>query len=90
MFIVELAFWASCVTYPFELFPEIFQFVIQLNPFYYMFDFLRFTWIENNILLTISSHLLAFIVMVISAIVLPCMGVVVFNVVFKKYGIVGY
>ena len=90
LFCINWIFWFSCITYPFELFPNILQVVINLNPLYHIFDFLRQTWIEDNFLLTIVSHPYSFIVLIGSSIVFPMIGVYFFNIIYKKYGIVGY
>jgi len=89
-FLVHLVFWTSCLSFPFQIFPSFLQIFINLNPFYYIFDFLRLAWIEDNVLFTISSHPLNFIILVISGISLPFIGVYSFNKVYRKWGIVGY
>ena len=86
---LSLLFLVSCITYPFELFPENIQNIVSLNPLFYLFDILRLTWIENNIFLTISSHIFHFVVLVPCAIIFPILGAYIFNIVYKKYGIVG-
>ncbi|MFX1363498.1 MAG: ABC transporter permease [Promethearchaeota archaeon] len=89
-FLLTFVFWFSCISYPFELFPGLIQNIINLNPLYYIFDILRLTWIENDIIITFTSHYPNFIVLIISAIILPSIGVLIFNLIYKKYGIVGY
>jgi len=89
-FIVSLIFWVSCVTYPFNIFPEFIQQIINLNPLYYIFDLLRLTWIYNDVLLTITLLSLNFIILIACSIIIPCLGVIIFNLIYKKYGIVGY
>lgn len=89
-FSINIVFWFSCITFPYELFPGIIQDIINLNPLYYIFDLLRLTWIENNILLTITSHQLNLLILIISAILLPFIGVYIFNITYKKFGITGY
>ena len=83
-------FWFSCITYPFEIFPPFLQVFIVLNPLYYIFDLLRLTWIQNigfGMVLSLPIHLLC---LICTAIVLPIIGVLVFNLIYKKYGITGY
>lgn len=87
---LTIIFWFSCITYPFEIFPKIIQDLINLNPFYHIFDVLRLSWIENNLLFTISAHSYKFLLLLSSAILLPLVGVYIFNIIYKKYGIVGY
>jgi ABC-type polysaccharide/polyol phosphate export permease len=87
---LDLFFWASCLSYPFALFPEIFKIVIYLNPLYHIFTFLRMAWIDNNIFLTIVNYYPQFIILVLTAIIFPLITVYIFNKVFRKYGIVGY
>jgi ABC-type polysaccharide/polyol phosphate export permease len=89
-FLLQLIFWASCISYPFDLFPQIFQNVIALNPLYYIFTILRMAWINNNVFFTIINYFLHFLIMLITAIVLPIISVSIFNFVYRKYGIVGY
>jgi len=89
-FIVSLIFWVSCVTYPFNIFPEFIQPIINLNPLYYIFDLLRLTWIHNDVLLTITLLSPNFIILIAFSIIMPCLGVIIFNLIYKKYGIVGY
>ena len=87
---IEMVFWASCILYPYEIFPSYIQRIIDLNPLYYIFDFLRYTWIENDFILSINSHPFHFVILVSCSILLPCIGVYLFNYIFKKFGIVGY
>ena len=89
-FALGLLFMISCISFPFEVFPDIIQDIVNLNPLYHMFYFLRVAWIENNLIVSITSHSFSFLTLVGLAIVLPCFGVIVFNKVYKKYGIVGY
>jgi len=88
---INFVFWFSCITYPYQIFPVLIQrYIINLNPLYYTFDILRNAWIENDIIFTIRFHPLSFVVLVVLAVVSPCIGVFMFNKVYKKYGIVGY
>ncbi len=87
---LKLIFWASCISYPFEIFPESVQFLIALNPFYYIFTILRMAWIQDNFILTITDYWFHFIIILVAAIIIPIITVFIFNKVFKKYGIVGY
>lgn len=89
-FLLFFVFWFSCVTYPFEIFPNFIQVIINLNPLYYLFDILRISWIQNNIIGTIISYPFHFLILIISAGILPCTGVILFNRIYKRYGITGY
>jgi len=89
-FLLMFVFWFSCISYPFEMFPKFIQDIIDLNPFYYIFDFLRITWIQDNIFRTINTYYFHFITLIATSIVLPFIGVFSFNIVYKKYGITGY
>jgi ABC-type polysaccharide/polyol phosphate export permease len=89
-FMINIVFWLSCITYPFELFPGIIQNIINLNPLYYIFDFLRIIWIQDNVILTINIYYLNFLILMICTVVLCIIGVKTFNFIYKKYGIVGY
>lgn len=88
--LINLIFWASCITYPFELFPSIFQVIFNLNPLYYIFDILRISWIQNDIIFTISSFPIHFTILILTSIIIPVIGVYNFNKTYNKYGIVGY
>lgn len=37
-FLISLVFFVSCISYPYEIFPGFIQQIINLNPFYYIFD----------------------------------------------------
>ena len=87
---INIVFWFSCLTYPFELFPNVIQQFINLNPLYYIFDILRVAWIEDSIILSIYAHPLNFIVLILCVILLPSISVYFFNFIYKKIGIVGY
>ncbi|MFO8017865.1 MAG: hypothetical protein R6U96_04470 [Promethearchaeia archaeon] len=78
------------ISYPFALFPEIFQLGISLNPLYHIFTFLRFAWIDDNILLTITTYPLQFVLLLSTAILIPIIAVFLFNSIYKKHGITGY
>ncbi len=88
-FIISLIFWASCITYPFDLFPQEIQNIISLNPIYYFIDIIRLTWIENNIILTLSSHPFHFLIFGTSLVIFPIAGVILFNKIYKKFGVSG-
>ncbi len=88
--VLNLIFWASCVTYPFQLFPDIAQNFISLNPIYYLINFIRLTWLENNFLFTIMEHSSHFIIVISSILVAPILSVIMFNGIYKKLGTSGY
>ncbi len=83
-------YWFSCISYPFEIFPEYIQNIIILNPLYYIFDLLRIAWIQNNGFIIINSYPFHFIILISTAVILPIIGVLLFNLIYKKYGITGY
>ncbi|KKL10683.1 hypothetical protein LCGC14_2553360 [marine sediment metagenome] len=87
---LQLLFYISCVTYPFELFPAVIQPIIRLNPFYHIFEILRFTWLEDNIILTITNYPFQFTILIGTAIIVPLLSIYVFKTIFDKFGIVGY
>jgi len=90
IFLLEVVFWASCISYPFDLFPEIFQIFIYINPLYHIFTFLRMLWIDNNVLLTLIDYYPQFLIIWGTAILLPIIAIFTFNRVYRKYGIIGY
>jgi ABC-type polysaccharide/polyol phosphate export permease len=89
-FMLNFIFWFSCISYPYDIFPGIIQAFINLNPLYYAFSFLRFTWIDDNIIFTISSNPIQFIIILGTSIIVPTVAVFIFNRVYRKFGIVGY
>ena len=89
-FILNFIFWASCVTYPFQLFPDIVQQFISLNPIYYLINFIRLTWLENNLFYTILEHSGHFIIVLSSILLAPILAVTMFNIIYKKLGTSGY
>lgn len=86
----QLLFYASCVTYPFEMFPEVIQPIIWLNPFFHMFDLIRNAWLYNNILLTMTSYHFQFLILIGMAIIIPLVSIYLFKRIYDKLGIVGY
>ncbi len=88
-FFIEMVFYLSCISYPYQIFPEFIQNFIDINPFFHVFDFLRNCWIENDIIYTIVYHPRSFLMLIGCAIVIPCIGIYFFNYIYKKYGIVG-
>lgn len=89
-FFLLFVYWFSCITYPFEIFPEFIQNIIALNPLYYIFDLLRLTWIQNIGFSIIMIYPLEFTILIGTSIILPIIGVFLFSLVYKKYGITGY
>ncbi|MHA1756882.1 MAG: ABC transporter permease, partial [Promethearchaeota archaeon] len=89
-FFIKILFLISCITYPFDIFPPYIQSIIQLNPLYYIFDFLRLIWLENNVFYSIRIHSLHMVILISSSLILPFLGVSIFNYIYKKFGIVGY
>lgn len=88
--IMNIAMMFSCISLPFEFFPEYFQKFINLNPFYYIFNIVRLSWIENNIFISFTSHIINFLIVIILGIISPIIGLHIFNYIYKKYGIAGY
>ena len=89
-FSIRFIFWLSCVTYPFQFFPSEIQSIINLNPIYYLIDIIRLTWIENNFIITVSSHPFHISIFITSLLIFPILCVYLFNRIFKKLGIRGY
>lgn len=87
---IQIVFYASCVIYPFEIFPQEIQPIIQLNPFYHIFDLLRIAWLEDNAIMTLTTYPFQLIVLIGTAIIVPLIGIYIFNRVYNKFGIVGY
>ena len=87
---LQLLFYISCITYPFGIFPAVIQPIIRLNPFYHIFEILRFTWLEDNIILTITNYPFQFTILIGTAIIVPLLSIYVFKTIFDKFGIVGY
>ncbi len=89
-FLISILFLFSCATLPFEFYPEYLAPVIRLNPMYYIIDFPRLVWIEDNFVLSILSHPFRFSLILGLAILGPLVGLMLFNYIFNKYGIQGY
>jgi len=88
----KFLFMFSCINYPKEIFPDIIQSIIILNPLYYIFDILRLTWYLgiNYEEATIFISPLHIIMLVSLTILTPIISLYLFNRVYKKYGITGY
>ncbi len=80
----------SCLTMPFEFFPESFQNIARLNPFYYLFNIARYIWIEDNIIISITTHPFTLLIVLSLAISSPLIGIKFFNYFFDKYGVIIY
>lgn len=87
---ISLIWYISCVSYPFEMFPSGIQSIILLNPFYYLFDFLRITWIKDDFFLTIALYPIHFLIFISTAIIIPIISIYSFNKIYEKFGIIGY
>ena len=92
MFILKFVFLFSCINYPKEIFPEIIQFIVVMNPFYYLIDLLRIVWYmgvdyDTAIRLLSPIHIIIILTLVILS---PVISISLFNRVYKKYGIRGY
>ena len=87
---IGILFAFSCIALPFEFFPEYLQNFIAMNPFFYIINFPRLVWIENNFIYSILTHPVHLFLLISGAILTPMFGLFVFNYIFKKYGIVGY
>ncbi len=88
--LVGIVFMVSCIGYPFAYYPGYMQNIARLNPLYYIINFARLLWIEDNFIFTILNHPLDFGVTIFFAIISPITGLVIFNYIFNKYGIQGY
>ena len=89
-FIIMLIFLAGCITYPFQIFPKSLQIFINLNPIYYIIDFVRLIWIEDDFLYTFSTHTTHLTIFIFFLLSSPVVGVFLYNYIFKKLGISGY
>ncbi len=88
-FLISLLFMFSAVTYPFEIFPETLQNIINLNPFYYLFDLIRLAWIEDNFLFSITEHSLNYSILILFSLIFILISIYIFNHLYQKYGIEG-
>ncbi len=86
---LSFLFMLSGLIYPVEIFPDIFQFFIKLNPMYYFFDFLRLLWIENDILLSISTHWFHVSILLICCVIIPLIAIYMFDKIYARFGIEG-
>jgi len=78
----------NCVTYPKEIFPEFIHPIIDLNPFFHFFELNRNLWVFNNIFYpTNGIHFLVVIIFPVASLII---GIVLFNKIYKRFGIEGY
>lgn len=77
----------NCVTFPKEIFPIEIQPIIDLNPFYHFFELIRMVWVFDDILY--FGNTIHILVVVISSIMSPIIGIILFNKIYKMYGIEG-
>ena len=77
----------SCFSLPFEFFPEFYQNIALINPFYYIFNIVRYIWIDDNIIISLTSNMITFIVVILLGIISPLLGYKMFNYYYNKYGI---
>jgi len=85
-------FWLSCMSYPLQIFPEIVQSIILLNPVYYFIDVIRIFWLTGldfNLAISFLTPI-HIIVVVGGTIILPIFSVYLFNTFYDKFGISGY
>ncbi len=87
---ITILFMFSCLNYPFDFFPPRFQSLAVINPLYYIFDFIRVIWSNNNVFLLIVTNPLHVSIIVGGAICVPIVGLWIFNIIYNKYGVVGY
>ena len=90
--ILRLLFLFSCINYPKEIFPKIFQDIVLFNPLYYLFDLLRLVWYlgfdyENALTHISLTHVLVVLLLTFFSLI---SSVFIFERVYKKYGITGY
>ncbi len=89
--LVNLFLIFSCYKYPREFFPEIFEYLIVWNPFYYYWDLIRVILVFGfeNVIFN-SNYIIHFVIISSLSLIGPILSVYFFNYVYKKYGIVGY
>jgi len=92
IFSINILLAFSCITYPLEIFPNIIQILMIINPLYYYFDLLRLTWLSGvnpTIAINYINPLHIFIV-IFFTIIGPIIAIYSFNKIYKKMGITGY
>lgn len=89
-FMIQMIFAFSCMSFPYQIFPNYIQTIINYNPLYYVIDLLRLTWIEDDIILTIILHPFHFLIVIFMMLFFPAIGIYMFKYIFNKFGIVGY
>ena len=89
---ISILFWASCVSYPLQIFPEFFRNIFVLNPFYYFFDLIRIIWLTGVDPSLAFNYFNPFHIIIVGvfSITLPIIAVYLFNTIYKKFGISGY
>ena len=89
---IKILLFFSCINYPIQIFPEFFQSILRLNPFYYLFDLLRLSWyygINSEVVLNELGIFHIFSVIILS-IIMPIISIAIFNLFYKKFAIRGY
>lgn len=86
----SMLFIFSCVSLPFDFFPDYFQFFVSLNPLYYIIDITRLVWVENDIIFSLLNHPIHWTIIFVFTPLSPIVGISIFNYIFKKFGIQGY
>lgn len=96
--LIRIIMLLSCRNYPKEIFPEIIQYIVLLNPFYYLFDIFRLVWYLGvleysgmNPAYAISYISFIHIIVFLSLVILsPLIAIIQFNRLYKKHGITGF
>ena len=82
---ISILYIFSCLNYPFDFFPPHFQAIVLLDPFFYLFDFIRAIWLDDNIFLSIVTRPFHVFLIVGGAIIVPIVGLWIFNIIYNKY-----
>lgn len=86
-FIYSMITIFNCVTFPKEIFPEALQPIVELNPFYHVFELVRNLWVFGDVFY--QGNLVHFGVIIPMAIFSPIVGIYLFNKIYDRYGIKG-
>ncbi|MBD3338489.1 MAG: hypothetical protein GF353_05250 [Candidatus Lokiarchaeota archaeon] len=89
--VVNLFLVFSCYKYPQEFFPDYFQILIIINPFYYFWDIMRYCLIFGVEYVIFNPAFIGhFIMIILFSIISPVLSVLFFRYIYKKYGLTGY
>ena len=91
-FFLRIIILLGCLNFPIEVLPDILHFLVYINPFYYVFDLLRLSLYLGMDFTTASSLINPFHLTIVPLFIIlaPFVALILFDRIYKKYGITGY